>query len=94
MHSSGRNLIRNAYNNCSEIAELSSTILMVLLTVSSVIGTTFVDKFPRRLLLFIFGGIATTFLLFFVICASLCDYFWWMKYACISSMFLYMVVYA
>ncbi|VDD96106.1 unnamed protein product [Enterobius vermicularis] len=78
----------------NEIAELSSTILMVLLTVSSVIGTTFVDKFPRRLLLFIFGGIATTFLLFFVICASLCDYFWWMKYACISSMFLYMVVYA
>lgn len=81
-------------NITNETAELSSTLLMLLLTVSSIIGTTFVDRFPRRALLFIFGGVATTFLLLFVIGASLCAYPWWMKYACLASMFLYMVPYA
>uniref|UniRef100_A0A0N5AUY0 MFS domain-containing protein n=1 Tax=Syphacia muris TaxID=451379 RepID=A0A0N5AUY0_9BILA len=78
----------------SELAEISSTVLMVSLTVSSMIGTTFVDRFPRRALLFIFGGIGTTFLLLFVITTSLCSYTSWMKYAALGTMFLYMATYA
>lgn len=78
----------------NEYAELSSTGLMLLLTLSAIIGTTFVDRFPRRALLFTFGGVGTTFLLLFVITASLANYTWWMKYACLASMFMYMFIYA
>lgn len=78
----------------SEYAELSSTGLMVMLSMSATIGTTFVDRLPRRALLFTFGGVGTTFLLLFVISASLTTYTWWMKYACLGSMFLYMLTYA
>uniref|UniRef100_A0A0N5AH40 MFS domain-containing protein n=1 Tax=Syphacia muris TaxID=451379 RepID=A0A0N5AH40_9BILA len=72
----------------SSIAEFSSMILMLLLTVSSVIGTTFVDRYPRRTLLFIFGILSTVFLTLFSVTASLSGVLWWMKYASLILAFV------
>lgn len=78
----------------SQIAEMSSTILMLLLTVSSIIGTLFVDRFPRRLLLFTFGTVSTFFLLLFSVAAALGNKIWWMKYASLGAMGIYITIYA
>lgn len=78
----------------SHIAEFSSMILMLLLTVASIIGTTFVDRFPRRRLLFVFGTSSTLFLTLFSVTAALCNKIWWMKYASVVSMGVYITIYA
>lgn len=45
-----------------DIAEISSTGLMVLNAIGSIIGSTFIDRFPRRTLIVTFGALCTVLL--------------------------------
>ncbi|KAH7703674.1 Protein Y39E4B.5 [Aphelenchoides avenae] len=47
------------------LAEISSTGLMVLNAIGSIIGSTFIDRFPRRMLVVCFGAVCTVLLALF-----------------------------
>lgn len=78
-------------NICSQIAEISSTTMMVVFTIACIFGTLFIDRFPRRILIFIFGGLSYLFLLMFVVCSAIAHSIWWMKYASLGFMASYCV---
>lgn len=77
----------------SSIAEISSTTMMVIFTVSCMTGTLFIDRFPRRLLIFTFGALCNTFLLLFVILSALRGYADWIKFASLGCMAAYCVTF-
>ncbi|VDD96639.1 unnamed protein product [Enterobius vermicularis] len=81
-------------NIANGIAELSSTLLMLMMSMSSVTGTFLVDRFPRRKLLFLFASLQMLFLLLFVITSTLSNSISWLKYACLASMGSFIIVYS
>uniref|UniRef100_A0AC35GB49 Major facilitator superfamily (MFS) profile domain-containing protein n=1 Tax=Panagrolaimus sp. PS1159 TaxID=55785 RepID=A0AC35GB49_9BILA len=77
----------------SALAELASTSLMIVFTASCILGSLFIDRYPRRFLVLTFGILSNLFLTAFVIFSVLCNLSWWMKYAAMSSLFLYSIAY-
>uniref|UniRef100_A0AC34Q7L8 Major facilitator superfamily (MFS) profile domain-containing protein n=1 Tax=Panagrolaimus sp. JU765 TaxID=591449 RepID=A0AC34Q7L8_9BILA len=77
----------------SGLAEMSSTALMLVFTISCVFGSLFIDRYPRRFLVLTFGSLSNIFLTMFVVCSVLSWMNWWMKYAALASMFLYAIAY-
>ncbi|TMS35849.1 hypothetical protein L596_003152 [Steinernema carpocapsae] len=75
----------------SDIAEASSTLMMVVFTLSCMMGTFFIDRYPRRFLVITFGAISNFFLCVFVVCAVMAKYAWWVKYGCLASLFSYAI---
>ncbi|CAI4224280.1 unnamed protein product [Auanema sp. JU1783] len=72
-------------------AELSTTILLVVFTIACVAGASFVDKFPRRLLIIVFGTISTVFLLCFAIssmCTEMAD---WVKFFAVGCIIAFCI---
>ncbi|KIH49037.1 hypothetical protein ANCDUO_20889, partial [Ancylostoma duodenale] len=70
---------------------MMSALLMVVFTISSVIGASFVDKYPRRFLVIFSGILSNIFLVLFAIFSMLAYTAPWMKYACIASAVCYCV---
>ncbi|KAL6733746.1 hypothetical protein Aduo_004368 [Ancylostoma duodenale] len=73
------------------LAEMMSALLMVVFTISSVIGASFVDKYPRRFLVIFSGILSNIFLVLFAVFSILAYTAPWMKYACIASAVCYCV---
>ncbi|WKX96207.1 hypothetical protein Q1695_012560 [Nippostrongylus brasiliensis] len=72
-------------------AELISALLMVVFTISSAIGASFVDKYPRRFLVIFSGILSNIFLSMFAIFSLLSYRFPVLKYACIASAVCYCI---
>ncbi|VDO72625.1 unnamed protein product [Heligmosomoides polygyrus] len=72
-------------------AELISALLMVVFTISSAIGASFVDKYPRRFLVMFSGILSNIFLVMFAVFSLLAYKFVWVKYACIASAVCYCI---
>uniref|UniRef100_A0A0N5A854 MFS domain-containing protein n=1 Tax=Syphacia muris TaxID=451379 RepID=A0A0N5A854_9BILA len=81
-------------NITDDLAELWSTLLMVLMSMSSISGSFLIDRYPRRTLLLLFGSLQMFFLSLFVLTSSLCNTFEWMQYACLVAMGFFIVVYS
>uniref|UniRef100_A0A7E4VRK6 MFS domain-containing protein n=1 Tax=Panagrellus redivivus TaxID=6233 RepID=A0A7E4VRK6_PANRE len=77
----------------SNLAELSSTCLIVLFTIACMIGSFFIDRYPRRILVIGFGFISNLCLCFFVFFSVAASWAWWMKYAALGSLMMYAVTY-
>ncbi|KAK5965283.1 MFS domain-containing protein [Trichostrongylus colubriformis] len=73
------------------VAEMISALLMVVFTISSVIGSFFVDKYPRRFLVLFSGILSNFFLVLFAIFSLLAHMIPWIKYACIASAVCYCI---
>ncbi|MFH4977732.1 hypothetical protein AB6A40_004441 [Gnathostoma spinigerum] len=63
------------------IAEMASTLMMTTFMFSSIIGSFIIDRFPRRNLIVFSGVTANIALSLFVVCSSVVDWAWWVKYA-------------
>ncbi|XGW10166.1 hypothetical protein V3C99_012000 [Haemonchus contortus] len=72
-------------------AELISSLLMVVFTISSVIGSSFVDKYPRRFLVLFSGILSNFFLVLFAVFSLLAHMSVWIRYACIASAICYCI---
>ncbi|VDO28410.1 unnamed protein product [Haemonchus placei] len=72
-------------------AELISSLLMVVFTISSVIGSSFVDKYPRRFLVLFSGILSNFFLVLFAVFSLLARMSVWIRYACIASAICYCI---
>ncbi|KAK6024382.1 hypothetical protein OSTOST_09806 [Ostertagia ostertagi] len=72
-------------------AELISALLMVVFTISSVIGSSFVDKYPRRFLVLFSGILSNFFLVLFAVFSLLAYISPWIRYACIASAVCYCI---
>jgi MFS family permease len=77
----------------SALAELASTSLMIVFTASCMLGSLFIDRYPRRFLVLTFGTLSNVCLTAFVVFSVLSHLSWWIKYAAMSSLFLYSITY-
>ncbi|RCN24527.1 hypothetical protein ANCCAN_29775, partial [Ancylostoma caninum] len=68
---------------------MMSALLMVVFTISSVIGASVVDKYPRRFLVIFSGVLSNIFLVLFAVFSMLAYTAPWIKYACIASAVCY-----
>ncbi|KHJ93740.1 transporter, major facilitator family protein [Oesophagostomum dentatum] len=73
------------------LAEMMSALLMLIFTISSVIGASFVDKYPRRFLVIFSGVLSNVFLVLFAVFSMLSYDADWIKYACIAAALLYCI---
>jgi MFS family permease len=80
-------------NISSALAELASTSLMIVFTASCMLGSLFIDRYPRRFLVLTFGALSNLFLTAFVVFSVLSWMSWWMKYGAMISLFLYSIAY-
>jgi MFS family permease len=75
----------------SQLAELSSTGLMIVFTVACVLGSFFIDRYPRRTLVITFGALATFFLALFVGCSVAYKMHHRVKYIALGFLYCYAV---
>ena len=77
----------------NSVAELASTALMAVFTAACIVGSLFIDRYPRRFLVLTFGFLSNLFLAFFVVCSVLSYLAWWVRYAALGSLFCYAIAY-
>ncbi|CAD5215327.1 unnamed protein product [Bursaphelenchus xylophilus] len=77
----------------AEMAELSSTLLMIAFTIACVIGSFFIDRWPRRFLVMGSGSLATVFLTLFVVFSVMRSHGWWLKYGALGAVFGYAITF-
>ena len=77
----------------SHIAQVSSSIMMIILTVACIMATIFLKHFGRRTLLIFFGTGSVIALCIFAITACFIDQFSWMKYMALSGLIGYIACY-
>lgn len=76
------------------LAETFSSIMLVISSVSTVIGMLVMEKFSRRNLFIIVSLVNTLSLVLFVICSQLQPYFDNIKYGCVVAIFFHGVTYS
>lgn len=76
-----------------ELAELSSTLLMVAFTLACILGSFFIDRFPRRLLVLGSGTLATVFLSLFILFSVTAPFDWRLKYGALGAVFGYAITF-
>ena len=76
-----------------ELAETFSSAMLVVSTISTIIGMIVMEKFSRRNLFIIISSINTSALILFVICAQLQPYVDVIKYGCVVAIFFHGVTY-
>ncbi|CAJ0963550.1 unnamed protein product, partial [Mesorhabditis belari] len=76
-----------------DLAEMSSTGLLVLMTISTCLGSQIIDRFPRRTLVLTFGALSNIFLLAFAIFSSL-PHNLWIQWAGLASIVCYIITFA
>ncbi|KAI6196244.1 Solute carrier family 2, facilitated glucose transporter member 1 [Aphelenchoides besseyi] len=77
----------------SELAEFSSTGLMVAFTLACMFGSLFIDRYPRRYLVLISGALATFFLTLFIVFSGISYLHWKLKYFALGALFLYAITF-
>ncbi|KAI6178978.1 Solute carrier family 2, facilitated glucose transporter member 1 [Aphelenchoides besseyi] len=77
----------------SELAEFSSTGLMVAFTLACMFGSLFIDRYPRRYLVLISGALATFFLTLFIVFSGISHLHWKLKYFALGALFLYAITF-
>lgn len=65
--------------------------MMVFYTTSSIVGSTFIDRFPRRVLVIMFGVISNVFLALFAIFSVTYQFHWMLKYLALGSLYGYII---
>lgn len=76
-------------NVAEQLAEMSSTLIMVTYSVGSIIGYFTVERFPRRLLLLGFGTITEVCLVLFAAFAALESIVGVMRYGCLLTLIVF-----
>lgn len=76
-----------------ELAETFSSAMLIISTISTIIGMIVMEKFSRRNLFIIISSINTFALVLFVICAQLQPYVDIIKYGCVVAIFFHGVTY-
>ncbi|CAD5211010.1 unnamed protein product [Bursaphelenchus okinawaensis] len=77
----------------ADLAELSSTLLMIAFTVACIVGSFFIDRWPRRFLVMGSGALATTFLSLFVLFSVTRSFDFRFKYAALGAVFGYAITF-
>ncbi|GMR39507.1 hypothetical protein PMAYCL1PPCAC_09703 [Pristionchus mayeri] len=75
----------------SSVSQYSSMLLMVIFTLSCVVGSTIIDRFPRRKLIIGFGIITNTFLLAFAVLSHCTHAHPALKYAALAAVLGYCI---
>ena len=76
-----------------DLAETFSSAMLIVSTVSTIIGMIVMEKFSRRNLFIVVSIINTSALILFVICAQLQPYVDIVKYGCVLAIFFHGVTY-
>ncbi|CAD6194420.1 unnamed protein product [Caenorhabditis auriculariae] len=79
-----------------ELAETSSTAMMIVLTLSAVVGASLIDAYPRRFLIISFGILSNVLLVAFAVFSQISmrnHHQKWPVYACLASLLAYCVSY-
>ncbi|KAE9552574.1 hypothetical protein FO519_004231 [Halicephalobus sp. NKZ332] len=77
-----------------ELAETFSSIMLIISTISTIVGMIVMEKFSRRKLFILVSSVNTSALVLFVICAQLQPLMDVVKYGCVVAIFFHGVTYS